>query len=157
MKALILAALYQSETRTAPQSADSAAQSEADLFRARDRALRRLRPGRIRMVLAALVPAALTARLAARRARRDLEAQITRLEALSPHLLDDIGVEELGPHDYVVRITDLDARPRVSASPDQVAAQAPDLATRPAVPRPTAPILVPAAGRRAARGTVATA
>lgn len=39
---------------------------------------------------------------AARREARDLQSEIRRLEALSPHLLSDIGVRQIARDSYVI-------------------------------------------------------
>jgi hypothetical protein len=106
MKALLLVTIHNCATDLF-QRAAAAPICEADHFRALDRAARRQRRGRIMGFVVRLIPASLAARIAARRAERQLLAQIRHLESLSGHLLDDIGVEKVGPADYVVRSDDM--------------------------------------------------
>jgi hypothetical protein len=108
MKAPFCIAVYQA-VATSMEPTDGTPQTEEELFRARARALRRKGSKGLRGWLGALIPEPLAARIAARRAERDLRAQIQRLEGLSSHLLDDVGVEKIGPSDYIVRTDDMDA------------------------------------------------
>ena len=55
---------------------------------------------------ARLVPGSLRAALTARAGARILARNIKRLEDLSPHLLDDIGVKEVAPGVYAIMATD---------------------------------------------------
>jgi len=91
------------------QTAALAQQTEAELFRARARALRRQKPWRLIGWLKALIPATVTARIAEYRAERNLRSHIKRLEELSGHLLDDVGVVQTGPSDYVILTDDMGA------------------------------------------------
>lgn len=84
------------------QSEKARTQTEAELFEARGDTLKA-------RGLAALLPRGLAAWIAARRKARHLQAEIARLERLSPHLLDDIGVQRQGSADYVV-MTDEETR-----------------------------------------------
>ena len=84
------------------QSEMARPRTEAELFEARGAAAHT-------RGLAAFLPRRLAVWLAARRGARRMESEIARLERLSPHLLDDIGVQRQGAADYVV-MTDEDAR-----------------------------------------------
>jgi len=106
MKALLLVTIHNCGADLVRRAAAPPC-SEAEHFRALDRAARRQRRGGIMRIVALLIPASLAARVEARRAERRLLAQIRRLESLSGHLLDDIGVEKVGPADYVVRSDDM--------------------------------------------------
>ena len=132
MKDLLVVTLHQAVAA----SNEGTAQTEDELFRARADALRKQRKhrkARLAGWLKSLIPAQVTARIAAHRATRDLQSQIRRLEDLSVHLLDDIGVEKEDFADYVVRTDDLDA---VRA---WRLANTPLLPARPPIPlRPTA-------------------
>lgn len=105
MKNLLIVTLHQ----VAAASTEGAAQTEDELFRARADALRKKRKLRLAGWLRSLIPAPVTARIAAHRATRNLQAEIARLEDLSFHLLGDIGVEKEDFADYVLRTDDLDA------------------------------------------------
>jgi uncharacterized protein YjiS (DUF1127 family) len=83
--------------------------SEAEMFDASDRALRK---GRFLAMIRRLSPGA----LAARRAARDMQAEAARLEKLSPHLLDDIGVIRQGAEGYII-VTDEDERLALMSAP----------------------------------------
>ena len=108
MKSLLIVTLHQAIAASAA-STKGAAQTEDELFRARARALQTQQPGRLAAWLKALIPAPVAARIAAKRAERNLLAHFRRLEDLSGHLLGDIGVEKVGLSNYVVRTDDLDA------------------------------------------------
>lgn len=109
MKNLLIVTLHQAVAA----STEGTAQTEDELFRARAHALRKQRKLRLgawlKSLIPALIPAPVTARIAAHRSARDLQSQIRRLEDLSFHLLGDIGVEKEDFADYVVRTDDLDA------------------------------------------------
>lgn len=106
MKSLFLVAVHQAATQAVDRPA-MRPQSEENLLRARAAEMRRQRPWGLVAVIKGLIPATLTARIAARRAERDLQAHIQRLEELSGHLLQDIGVEKVGPSDYVAATIDM--------------------------------------------------
>lgn len=67
---------------------------------------RRVRPGlalaRLLSRLREVLFLGWAAEAAARREARDLQSEIRRLEALSPHLLSDIGVRQIARDSYVV-------------------------------------------------------
>ena len=86
---------------------------EAEMFDASDRALRKVR---FLEMIRRLAPRALAARFAARRAAQDMQAEAARLEKLSPHLLDDIGVIRQGAEGYIV-VTDEDERLALMSAP----------------------------------------
>jgi hypothetical protein len=108
MKAILGVALHHPIT-IASQPSDLPAQTEDDMFRARALELDRQKPGRLARWFKALIPATLATRIAERRAARELASNIKRLESLAGHLLEDIGVEKVGPAEYIVRTDDMDA------------------------------------------------
>ena len=89
-----------------------------------------------------LVPGSLRAALTARAEERILARNIKRLEGLAPHLLDDIGIEEVESGVYVIMTTDepfADAhrpQPDVSAFQKEPATRA----ARPALRRMRVPL-----------------
>jgi hypothetical protein len=145
MKHPLLAAFQIAQPR--PDQADQP-QTEAELFQARARTLHK---GRLGALLKAMIPGRLTARVAARQDARDLQAEIARLERLSPHLLDDIGVVKQGASGYVVSTDEAEraalGKPTTPALPAVVPAPAP----APEVARslPTGQAMFPASRRRA--------
>lgn len=108
MNSLVNVTLHQAFAACAA-STQGDAQTEHDLFHARARALRKQQPGRLAAWFKALIWAPVAARIAAKRAERDLLAHFGRLENLSGHLLGDIGIERVGLSDYVVRTDNFDA------------------------------------------------
>ncbi|WP_137113203.1 DUF1127 domain-containing protein [Rhodobacter sp. SY28-1] len=108
MTSLPIVTLYQAFVETSA-STEGTAQTEDELFRARARALRQRHKRRLTAWLKSPIPAPVLARAAAYQSARDLQAQISRLESLSPHLLDDIGVEKEDAADYIVYTDDLEA------------------------------------------------
>ena len=107
--------------------------SEAEVFEARGRTQRK---GRFVAMVRRLAPAALVDRIAARRGAKQMQAEAARLESLSPHLLDDIGVIRQGAEGYII-VTDEDERLALKAAP----ARTQPAATPEAAPDP-APVMV---------------
>jgi hypothetical protein len=102
MKGFCVAAVLQSQTHITRQE-EMTPMTEAELFRLRDRALRRQQPGMITGFLKSLIPAPLAVWIASYRGKQSRKALINSLEALPDDLLDDLGVVKKGPCDYIVR------------------------------------------------------
>ncbi len=84
---------------TAP---DVAGQSFAIPGGGRDRAPRLAAFDQLRRVMADFLRAQFSTARVQRQEQRLLQNEIRRLEQLSPHLLDDIGVRQVGPGGYVI-------------------------------------------------------
>lgn len=108
MKSLLIVTLHQAFADSVAPT-EGTAQTEDELFRARADALRKQHTRRLTAWLKSLIPAPAMARILAHRADRDLRLHIKRLEDLSFHLIDDIGVEKEDFADYIVRTDDIDA------------------------------------------------
>lgn len=108
MKALLCVAIHDAVTRATRQAPDGELTEDA-LFRMRARSLARRRNPGLTGRLWAMLPTPLAARLAAYSDERALKNHIKRLENVSGHLLDDVGIQTVGRRDYVVRTDDMDA------------------------------------------------